>query len=74
MLLGASLLNTQYCKVRIKSKGEQIKERCSTLPLHLGVVANVKGAFGGALNYGCQRYIILYVYIKRKIEKQSNRK
>ena len=46
MVLDASLLNTQYYKVRIKGKVEQSRERRSTLPLHLGVVAIEKGAFG----------------------------
>ena len=32
MVLDAVLLNTQHCKVRIKSKVEQSQERNSTLP------------------------------------------
>ena len=32
MVLDASLLNTQHCKVRIKGKVEQSKERSSALP------------------------------------------
>ena len=32
MVLDASLLNTQYYKVRIKGKVEQSRERSSTLP------------------------------------------
>ena len=44
MVLDAALLNTQYYKVRIKSKVEQSRERSSTLP-YLHVVAIEKGAF-----------------------------
>ena len=32
MVLDASLLNTQHCKVRIKGKVEQSRERSSALP------------------------------------------
>ena len=46
MVLDASLLNTQHYKVRIKGKVEQSRERSSAPPLHLGVVAIEKGAFG----------------------------
>ena len=46
MVLDASLLNTLHYKVRIKSKVEQSRERSGALPLHLGVVAIEKGAFG----------------------------
>ena len=35
MVLDASLLNTQYYKVRIKGKVEQSRERSSTLPYTL---------------------------------------
>ena len=45
MVLDASLLNTQHYKVRIKGKVEQSWEGVAT-PLHLGVVAIEKGAFG----------------------------
>ena len=45
MVLDATLLNTQHYKIRIKGKVEQYRERrCA--PLHLGVVAIEKGAFG----------------------------
>ena len=37
--------HTQHYKVRIKGKVEQSRERSNT-PLHLGVVAIEKGAFG----------------------------
>ena len=49
MVLDASVLNTQHYKVRIKEKVEQSRERSSALPLHLGVVAIEKGAFGSPL-------------------------
>ena len=45
MVLDAALLNTQPYKVGIKGKVEQSRERSSTLPLHLSVVAIEKGAF-----------------------------
>ena len=35
MVLDASLLNTQHCKVRIKGKVEQARERSSALPYTL---------------------------------------
>ena len=46
MVLDAALLNTQHCKVRIKGKVEQSREKSGTLPLHLGVASIEKGAFG----------------------------
>ena len=45
MVLDTSLLDTQHYKVPIKGKVEQSRER-SSAPLHLGVVAIEKGAFG----------------------------
>ena len=45
MLLDGDLLNTQHCKVRNKGKVEQSRER-SSAPLHFGVVAIEKRAFG----------------------------
>ena len=44
MVLDTFLLNTQQCKVRIKGKVEQSRERSSALP-YTGVVAIEKGAF-----------------------------
>ena len=44
MVLDTSLLNTQQCKVCIKGKVEQSRERSSALP-HLGVIAIKMGAF-----------------------------
>ena len=46
MVLDATLLDTQHYKVRIKSKVEQSREWSTRPPLHLGVVAIEKGAFG----------------------------
>ena len=46
MVLDTALLNTQQYKIRIKGKVEQSRGRSSALPLHLGVVAIEKGAFG----------------------------
>ena len=43
MVLHTSLLDTQQYKERIKGKVEQFRENA---PLHLGVVAIEKGAFG----------------------------
>ena len=45
MVLDAALLNSKTYKVRIKGKVEQSRERSSTPPLHLGVVAIENGAF-----------------------------
>ena len=46
MELDTTLLNTQHYKVRFKGKVEQPREWSSAPPLHLGVVAIEKGAFG----------------------------
>ena len=45
MVVHASLLNTQHCKVRVKGKVKLSKE-WSSAPVHLDVVAIEKGAFG----------------------------
>ena len=45
MVPDAALLNTQHYKVWIKSKVEQSREKSSTLPLHLCVVAIEKESF-----------------------------
>ena len=45
MVLDTSLLNTQQYKVCVKDKVKQSRERSSTLPLHLSVVALEEGAF-----------------------------
>ena len=46
MVSDASFPNTQLYKLRVKGKVEQSRERSSTFPLHLCVVAIEKGAFG----------------------------
>ena len=46
MVIYVTLLSTQHYKVRIKGKVKQFRERSSALPLHIGVVAIEKGAFG----------------------------
>ena len=61
MVLNDSLLNTRHYKVRIKGKVEQSKERSSTLPLHLGVVA-IKKLTG---------LIVLFLTIQFSISQQS---
>ena len=45
MVLDAALLSTWHSKVMIKSKVEQ-SGQSSSAPLHLGVVAIGRGAFG----------------------------
>ena len=45
IVLNEALLNTQNYKVRIKGKVKQSRERNSA-PLHVGVIAIEKGAFG----------------------------
>ena len=49
MVLDPFLLNTQQYKVRIKGKVEQSRENSSAIPLHFGVVAIEKRAFGSPL-------------------------
>ena len=49
MVLDAALLRTQHYKVGIKGKVEQSWEWCIAFPLHLGVVAIEKRAFGSPL-------------------------
>ena len=46
MVLDTTLLSIQHYKVSIKGKVEQSRERSSVPPLHFGVVAIEKGAFG----------------------------
>ena len=52
---------TQHYKVRIKSKVEQSRERSSALPLHLGVVAIEKGAFGSPSTMVANFYLQLII-------------
>ena len=63
IVIGTSLLNTQQYKVRIKGKGEQSRERNNVLPLHLGVVAIEKRAFGLPLTTVANLYIYICIYI-----------
>ena len=60
-VLDATLLNTQHYKVRIKDKVEPSREWSSTLPLHLGVVAIEKGAFGSP-STKVANFIYIYIY------------
>ena len=46
MVPDTTLFKTQYYIVRIKGKVEQSRQWSSALPLHLGVEAIEKGAFG----------------------------
>ena len=61
MILDTSLLNTQQYKVRIKGKVEQSRERSSALPLHLGVVAIEKEAFGSPSTTVANFTTLLYI-------------
>ena len=65
MALDASLLNSQYYKVQIKSKVEQSRERSSAL-LHLGVVAIGKGAFESPSTTVDNFTYLLYVNINKE--------
>ena len=58
MVLDASLLNSQHYKVRIEGQVEQSREGFCVLPLHLGVVAIEKGAFGSRSHYGHQLLLL----------------
>ena len=49
----------ELSQVRIKGKVEQSRERSSTLPVHLGVVAIEKGAFWSSSTKGRQLYFLL---------------
>ena len=61
MVFDTSLLNTQQCKVRIKGKMEQSREKNSA-PLTFWCSSFWKGSFLVALDYGRQLYL-LYIYI-----------
>ena len=59
--LDASLLNAQQYKVSIKGKMKQSRERSTALPLHLGIIANEKGAFESpSTTVGQQIYVVIY--------------
>ena len=61
MVHDISLRNTQQYKVCIKVEVEQSRER-SNAPLHLGVVAIEKGAFGSP-STAVANFIYLYTYL-----------
>ena len=64
MELDTTLLNTQHYKVRFKGKVEQSREWSSAPPLHLGVVAIEKGAFGSPSTMVANfTYLYIYIYI-----------
>ena len=62
MELDTTLLNTQHYKVRFKGKVEQSREWSSAPPLHLGVVAIEKGAFGSPSTM-VANFTLLYIGI-----------
>ena len=64
MVLDAALHNTQHYKVRIKGKVEQSREGVAP-PLHLGVVAIEKGAFGSpsTLVANFTYFLLTYSYL-----------
>ena len=65
MVLDASLLSTQHYKVRIKGKVEQSRKGVAP-PLHIGVVAIEKGAFGLPSTMVANFYFtLLFVYETR---------
>ena len=79
MELDTTLLNTQHYKVRFKGKVEQSWE-WSSAPLHLGVVAIEKGAFGSpstiVANFNLLMYMdvyIAYIFDQNYILKQTHR-
>ena len=63
MVFDSALLNTQHNKVRIKGKVEQSMEWSSALPLHIGVVAIEKGAFGSPSTKVANFTYFIYIYI-----------
>ena len=62
MVLDASLLNTQYYKVRIKGKVEQSREGVAPSPTPW-CGSYRKGSLRVTLDYGRQLYFYLYIYI-----------
>ena len=70
MVLDAALLITQHYKIKIKGKVEQTREWSSTLPIHLGVVAIEKGAFGSPSTKVAN---FTYFIISRNLQKTWNR-
>ena len=72
MVLDTSLINTRQYKVRIKGKVEQLWERSSALPLHLGVVAIEKGAFWSPPTKIANLYIYIYICVWQKEDNAEN--
>ena len=66
MVLDVSLFNTKHYKVRIKGKVEKSWER-SSAPLHLGVVAIEKRAFGSPSTMVTNFTFTIYIYIYTSI-------
>ena len=62
MVLDDIFPSTQHYKVRIKGKVEQSRERSSTFPLHLGVVAIEKGAFGSPPTK-VANFTLIYIFL-----------
>ena len=62
MVLDASLLNTQYYKVRIKGKVEQSREGIAPSPTPL-CSSYRKGILMVTLDYGRQLYLLIYISI-----------
>ena len=60
MVLDASLLNTQYYKVRIKGKVEQSREGVAPSPT-LWCSSYRKGSLQVTLDYGRQLYLLTYL-------------
>ena len=61
MVLDASLLNTQYYKVRIKGKVEPSRE--GVAPSLTSCSSYRKGSLRVTLDYGRQLYLYIYIYI-----------
>ena len=61
MVLDASLLNTQYYKVRIKGKVEQSREGVAPSPTHW-CSSYRKGSLRVTLDYGRQLYLLTYIH------------
>ena len=60
IVLDASWLNIQQCKVSIKGKVEQSKERSSAL-------SYTSVSFLVAFDYDCQLYLYIYIYICKNV-------
>ena len=61
MVLDASLLSTQYYKVRIKGKVEQSRKGVAPSPTHW-CSSYRKGSLRVTLDYGRQLYLLIYIY------------